>query len=188
MKDKDNSLKREKGITSDVSRASFTAVETLRLPEKLVEIISNPESIRSYALALEREVDSVSESQGDSELGSKSELERAIKHIEDIAGIKLPDNRKQLYIKASDVYYFVQNAGDAAIFLTLGGISGGAALGIIVNVITSSELVIGAPARVALIIFSILTIVWWVLYNRSSKRNNPIKELIETSRKNTEEG
>jgi hypothetical protein len=86
-------------------------------------------------------------------------------------GVKLPQNRAEDYVKVSPLHQLQELHQEETLFLSFACLMAGAALGVIVNGVTSDSGSLGKAGWVALILFSMVTItfvgIWWRAHARA---------------------
>jgi len=109
----------------------------------------------------------------------------AVKHAERVleaTGVKLPEDRVELYVKETTVHQLLEYAKDESIFLSLASLSAGAALGVIVNWATADNTQLSKAGWVALVMFVAVTFIFIWSWLRVQRRSGKIKERIERER------
>ncbi len=117
-----------------------------------------------------------------------SQFQAAVEHAEKIlkvaGGVTLPQNRSEYYIKATTVHQLQELHQDENLFLSLACLFAGAALGVIVNWVTSDSGSLGKAGWVALILFSIVTVTFVVIWRRACAKAAAIKKRITEAEQN----
>jgi hypothetical protein len=93
-------------------------------------------------------------------------------------GVKLPQNRAEDYVKVSTLHQLQELHQDENLFLSLACLFAGAALGVIVNWVTSDSGSLGKAGWVALILFSIVTLTFTGIWRRAHAKAAAIKKRI----------
>ncbi len=93
-------------------------------------------------------------------------------------GVRLPKNRTEYYINSTTVHQLQELHQDENLFLSLACLFAGAALGVIVNWVTSDSSSLGKAGWVALILFSIITATFVGIWHRAHAKAAAIKKRI----------
>jgi len=110
----------------------------------------------------------------------------AVKHAERVleaTGVKLPEDRVELYVKEATVHQLLEYARDESLFLSLASLSAGAALGVIVNWATADNAQLSKAGWVALAMFAAVTLIFMWAWLRVQRRSGKIKERIKSADK-----
>jgi hypothetical protein len=93
-------------------------------------------------------------------------------------GIMLPQNRTEYYINSTTVHQLQELHQDENLFLSFACLFAGAALGVIVNWVTSESGALGKAGWVALILFSIVTLTFAGIWRRARAKAAAIEKRI----------
>ena len=106
---------------------------------------------------------------------AQAAVNEAAETLRKVAGIELPEDRTQLFLRATDVYRLQEYSEDETYFLALASLSGGAALGVLVNWATAENITLGKAGWIAFIVFVIVTLVFVGFWIRAHRRGMKLK-------------